>query len=448
MFLKSFVARALARALAFLVLFGFSLAIPSSENGTIRQPEKKKHARYDTPAPTFRHSFDFKGEKTFAFYTSGHVDLDPVRRFCVEKGGKIAITRTSEEQRAVMKHIYEADASRPWKDRKYLLGGFRGRNTPVPGPWVDHPKYGPWKWMQKNGEEYAKATTVIPKDQFLWASPKTKEPGDWGKLGPEFTLMISPGSGFGALNSETNSMEDWACEFEPGTAALPTASSPSVVGVKSPSCVFNEKKFTFHTNYLKKEEAPDFFTLANRVCNESDRGSLAMTKTPKEQNAVLAFIKAKFGGASFMLGGETKDLEWFWLDGAEIPNTYFQSTADGLALTLESGNSSIFGVREKAVDGNFLCQNKGVKSGGVPCPSGVLTGHPTRPTTSNSLSPNPVNRNLTHSNPQRPDPAHDHPQPRKIPAPHAPRNSGLSEHSRHLVGVFGAVFITIAIFCF
>jgi len=434
MFLKSFVARALARALAFLVLFGFSLAIPSSENGTIRQPEKKKHARYDTPAPTFRHSFDFKGEKTFAFYTSGHVDLDPVRRFCVEKGGKIAITRTSEEQRAVMKHIYEADASRPWEDRKYLLGGFRGR---LPRPPGGVRLLGPWKWVQENEENYNEVTTVIQKlDEFLWASPLSKNPED--DLSTEYILTISSGSGFGAIRKSYD-IEDLACEFEPGGVTLPTAKSHSAFKVKSTSCAFKEKTFTFHTNLLKREEAPDFFTTANRFCNESGGGSLAMFKTEDVQNAVHAFMRAKFGEATFLLGGEY-NATWSWVDGTKIPPRTVKFFEDidklGKALVLKYDHLN---VKDKTAEGDFICENARVKSGGVPCISRDSTVHSTHPTTGNPVS---ESRKPTQANPPPRDPAQ--PGPNTKPQSRTSGNESVSEN-RDLVGLLGAVLVTITI---
>jgi len=312
MFSKSFA----ARTLAFFVIFGLSLAIPSSRNrhrhhhhrGSIRTSRITRAAK---KSPTFRHSFDHE-KKRSAFYTGSKVlgdaglnYLNGAQRFCKSEGGKLAITKDREEQMLVMEHIYKADANRKlWSDREYLLGGIR--QLMEDGMTRNSTNTGHWRWYnsEMNWGQDARTFPEIT-GNFLWASPDLKKyvwgPVQFGQL--MLFLVISTGSGFRAKSEMLSPRliaENFACEYNLAKE-LPSPKS------ETPSCEFNRNKFTFHTNLLKKTEG-EFFVHAKKFCQDQSTGHLAMTKTPEEQKAVMSFMKGRGENFKLTLDSRAKNL--------------------------------------------------------------------------------------------------------------------------------------------
>jgi len=416
--------------------------------------------------PTYRHSFDYQ-KKTFAFYT-GNKGRNPksgrsynkrvpswesAKKFCETEGGRLAITKDWSQQKAVMKHIYEADAKRiSWSDREYLLGGFKdylegGKNATTTGP---------WRWIDNNEEI---------KGDFYWASPDPYNyvlPSDPLSFETQkWFLLISTGSGFRergvTILGDPPILENFACEYDKGKKSFtePNDESPSLDS--TPSCEFNKKKFTFNTNLLKESKG-EFFDQAINFCKDKLKGQLAMTTTPEDQKAVMAFMKAEFGGKLqnpiFLLGGELMkpkksndtrkpaNTPWIWHDEREIQaNDQFlgldftkKEPYDGervLAINLRG-----FTTKRKSEDLNFVCESEATEGGAAPCFSKHSTAPASLASHETAIRESTARVSVTSS----PKPGKSESQSRKS------TSASVSEYGRDRVGIFCALFVTIAMY--
>jgi len=474
--------------LAFFVLFGFSLAIPSSKI-------KNRGSQPLHPAgPTFQHSFDFE-QKTFAFYTGnkawfGDVKnqsgilvslryFDGAKKYCESQKGRLAMTRTPSEQRAVMKHIYKTEAfKRDWTSRDYLLGGSIDLiDKSKKGPWTVE-DFGPWKWVD--------GSDIKSLSDYLWALPfffkNMKDPPRVTWIGFDLpiptVLRISSGSGFRMRRSGYIVPDNFVCEYPVGSVSFPTGNHESHLGERktAPSCKIKGKKFTIYTNLLKQKQARDFYSAANNFCKDKG-GSLAMPKTREEQKAVMAFAQAESGkGSYFTIGGEQKvpngrgvsfePTPWIWIDGSDVQITdqfapwiekdqrYLGSVLAIMIGDEASGDKCFLGRIGLIEENDFVCENNGTNGEVTPCPSGDFSAHstsatpisPTRkPANSNPKNPNSANPDSANHNPANHNPATFNPAKRN-PANPNPVSASVCDYGRDMVGSLGAICLSIIIF--